>query len=130
VLDIKATLDIERYARIDVDAQSAERLYPDPALLAPEKNLRFLKRCIECFHWVNFADQASGQVYLRIERGKATFKDELALQAAMRNSDALAALTVVAPEALHGNVAAASSAEYLRIEGGRAPTLGQWGPLA
>ncbi len=34
VLDVKATLDIERYARIDVDATAAEHLYPDPALLA------------------------------------------------------------------------------------------------
>jgi hypothetical protein len=130
VLDIKATLDIERYARIDVDAQSAALLYPDRALLGPEKNLRFLKRCIESFHWVNFASQASGQVYLRIERGKAIFKDELALQAAMQNPDALAALTLVAPEALHGHLAAASRAEYLHVKDDSTPTLGQWGPLA
>ncbi len=30
VLDVKATLDIERYARIDVDAAAPEYLYPDP----------------------------------------------------------------------------------------------------
>jgi hypothetical protein len=129
VLDIKALLDMERYARIDVDAQSADRLYPDSALLTVEKNLLFLKRCIQSFHRVNFADQASGQVYLRIERGKATLKHTQALQAAIQNSQALAALAVVAPDALYGSVTAASSIEYLHAKHGRAPTLGQWGPL-
>src|SRR5580692_7389345 len=42
VLDVKGTLDIDRYARIDVDAQVPQDLYRDPALLAPEKNVNFL----------------------------------------------------------------------------------------
>ena len=33
VLDVKAILDIQRYARIDVDAAAAEFLFPDRALL-------------------------------------------------------------------------------------------------
>jgi hypothetical protein len=128
VLDVSATLDIERYARIDVDAPAAEFLYPDRALLAPEKNVHFLKRCVESFHWVNFADQAGGRVYLRIERGKPVFKDAAAFQSAVQNADTLAAISAVAPDALHAPDNA-KRAEYLHAKDGRAPTLGQWGPL-
>jgi hypothetical protein len=131
VLDVSATLNIERYARIDVDAPSPEFLYPDRSLLAPQKNIYFLKRCVESFHWVNFADQASGRVYLRIERGKAVFKDAAAFQFAARNPDTLAAIEAVAPDApdaLRGE-GSAVRAEYLHDKDGGAPTLGQWGPL-
>jgi hypothetical protein len=130
VLDVKAILDIDRYARIDVDAAAPEYLYPDPALLAPEKNLNFLKRCVDSFHWVNFAEQASGQVYLRIERGQPMQKERAVFDRAIQCPDTLAAVRALAPEALSGNVPAAPRAAYLNAEDGRVlpPTLGQWGP--
>src|SRR6204780_2222409 len=104
VLDVKATLDIDRYARIDVDASAAEYLYPDVKLLAAENNVDFLKRCVKSFHWVNFAEQASGQVYLRIERGQPVQKDRIAFEKAIQSPDTLAAIRAVAPDALGGNV--------------------------
>jgi hypothetical protein len=130
VLDVKGTLDIERYARIDVDAPAAQDLYPDAALLAPEKNLNFLKRCVQSFHWVNFADQSTGQVYLRIERGKPILKYSAAFESALRNPDTRAAIGAVAAEALSGSIAVAPRDETLHAKQGGAPTLGQWGPLA
>ena len=69
VLDVEKLLDIERFGRVDVDATSPETLYPDPELLAPEYNLRFLKRCLQVFREVNFADQQTGRIYLRVQRG-------------------------------------------------------------
>ena len=105
VLDVKATLDIERYARIDVDAAAPENLYPDPTLLAAEKNADFLKRCVQSFHWVNFAEQASGRIYLRIERGRPVQKERAAFEAAIETPDTLAAIRAVAPDALTGDAA-------------------------
>jgi hypothetical protein len=132
VLDVKATLDIERYARVEVDATAAERLYPDPALLAAEKNLDFLRRCVRSFHWVNFADQASGQVYLRMESGQPTQIERAAFAKAIETPDTLAAIRAVAPAALSGSVPDAPRADYLNVMDGRGrpPTLGQWGPLS
>jgi hypothetical protein len=132
VLDVKATLDIERYARIDVEAAAAECLYSDRALLSPDKNLDFLRRCVETFRWVNFADQASGRVYLRIERGTPIAKDAAAFDLASRIPDTLAGIRAVAPEALAGKVPDAQRAEYLRAQdgAGRLPSLGQWGGAA
>jgi len=131
VLDVKATLDIERYARIDVDAAAPEYLYPDPALLVAEKNVDFLKRCVKSFHWVNFAEQASGQIYLRIERGQPMQKERAAFEKAIQIPDTLAAIRAVAPDALTGNVPDTPRPVYLKAKDGPAlpPTLGQWGPL-
>jgi hypothetical protein len=131
VLDVKATLDIDRYARIDVDATAAEFLYPDLKLLAAENNVDFLKRCVKSFHWVNFAEQASGQIYLRIERGQPMQKERIALEKAIQSPDTLAAIRAVAPDALTGNVPEAPRAAWLNAKDaqGLPPTLGQWGPL-
>jgi hypothetical protein len=137
VLDIKRMLDIGRYGRVFVDAAEAEFLYRDRALLAPEHNSGFLRRCVEEFHHVNFAAQSSGRIYLRIESGVPAWIDPGAMQTALRDPDTLAGVTAVAPAALSGGVAA-SRAEYLRrYEGAEAadcaaavPTLGLWGDAA
>jgi hypothetical protein len=131
VLDVKATLDMERYARINVDAASPDLLYKDPASLAPERNVKFLKRCVASFRWVNFADQASGRIYLRIERGRPIVKDADAFAMAAHDADTLAGIKAICPDAL-GNVPAAHHAQYLRGQDGTIPlpSLGQWGTLA
>jgi hypothetical protein len=130
LLDVKAIFDIDRYARIDVDATAAEFLYPDRALLAPEKNASFLKRCITTFNRVNFAEQASGRIYLRIERGQPTSKDSAVLDRAVQSPDTLAAIRAVGSDALTGSVPEAPRAAYLTAKDGQGspPTLGQWGP--
>jgi hypothetical protein len=131
VLDVKALLDMERYARIDVDAAAADLLYADRALLSPEKNVKFLKRCVASFHWVNFAEQASGRIYLRVERGRPASMDAAAFEHAARSSDTLAGIRAICPEALDGKVPGTGQARYL-TQGGTTPlpNLGQWGPLA
>jgi hypothetical protein len=132
VLDVKGTLDIERFARVLVDAPAAESLYADRASLAPEKNTAFLHRCIEGFRRVNFAEQASGRVYLRVEAGVPIIKDAAALSAAAMDADTLAGIRVAAPDAIRGAVPDSAGARFLRGEGGSPllPTLGQWGWLA
>jgi hypothetical protein len=129
VLNVKGTLDIERYGRVNVDAAAAEFLYADRTLLDPEHNTGFLRRCIGGFREVNFADQATGRIYLRIESGAPVWKDADLLQSAISDPDTLSGLKAVAPGALLGEVAQVRHPEYLRGEGGAgsAPTLGSWG---
>jgi hypothetical protein len=98
VLDVKGMLDIDRYGRVFVDAPAPERLYRDSQLLRPEYNVGFLKRCVEGFRCVNFAAQASGRIYLRIESGIAVWIDPEALQAAVADADTRAGLIAVAPK--------------------------------
>jgi hypothetical protein len=132
VLDVKGTLDIQRYARVDVDAAAAEFLYSDAALLDPERNTEFLKRCVKVFRRVNFADQASGRVYLRIESGKTVWKDAAAFQAAMISPDTLAGIRAVAADAFADSAPETRRQEYLAggNDAAALPTLGQWGALA
>lgn len=132
VLDVKGTLDIQRYARIDEDAAAAGFLYADGTLLAPDKNTEFLQRCVKAFRRVNFADQASGRVYLRIENGKSVLKDAVAFRAAIEAADTLAGIRTVAADAFADSLPETQHAEYLPSSHDAAapPTLGQWGSLA
>jgi hypothetical protein len=132
VLDVKGMLDIERYARVDVDATTPQLLYANPALLAPERNVSFLKRCVQSFRSVNFAEQSSGRIYLRIESAAPVSKDARAFQTAVTDPDTLQGIRAVAPDAINGQVAVAQRVAYLHAEEGGSPlpTLGQWGRLA
>ena len=124
VLDVGRMLDIERFGRVNVDAPNARSLYRDPRSLAPEHNLGFLRKCIEEFREVVFADQASGRVYLRIVRKVPTWVDQEALQAALPDPNVHASLKAVAPGALNGP--AAVHPHCLGNEGFL--TVGRWGP--
>ena len=68
-------IDIERYQGIDVDAKGPQSLYRDVAQLDVARNVRFLRRCLAEFREVNFAEQATGRIYLRVERGAVTYVD-------------------------------------------------------
>ena len=133
VLDVKRMLDIDRYGRVFIDASSPANLYPDRALLAAEHNLTFLKRCIEGFRCVNFASQASGRIYLRIECGKPVRIDPAELETAIRDPDTRVGVAGVARGALEGKVPAFDRPQYLvrfrgeTSDGAAVPTLGQWG---
>jgi hypothetical protein len=127
VLNVKGMLDIKRYGRVNVDAAAPEFLYADRKLLDPEHNTGFLLRCVDGFREVNFADQATGRIYLRIESGTPAWRDGTLLQSAISDPDTLSGVRAVAPSALCGAVPEAGGPQYLRGQAGAAPTLGQWG---
>jgi hypothetical protein len=130
VLDVKGLLDIERYGRVNVDAAGPELLYADRRLLDPEHNTGFLRRCCtDGFREVNFADRATGRIYLRVESGAPVWRDGSLMQSAIADPDTLSGVKAVAPRALCGEVPQAGGPQYLCGRGGTgaAPTLGQWG---
>jgi hypothetical protein len=127
VLDINKLLDIERFGRVDVNASSPESLYPDRALLAPGLNVGFLKRSIGAFREVNFAEQDTGRIYLRIQSGAPIMVDREAFQRAAQDDGVRAALHVVAPGIFEGEGRAMDRPQYLRDFATAEPTLGQWG---
>jgi hypothetical protein len=126
VLDINKLLDIERFGRVDVNATSPDRLYPDRALLAPQLNVGFLKRSIDAFREVNFAEQSTGRIYARIRSGVPIMVDPKALQKAAEDPGSHAALQVVAPGIFAQEVRATDHPQYLE-DSPAEPTLGQWG---
>ncbi len=139
VLDPTRILDVERHARIDVNAKDPRGLYPRPELLAPQRNLGILKRCVSQFERVNFATQATGRVYLAIESGALAHVDVEELERAIRHPDVRASVAAVAPAALDALAAgggrwrdpAAGGRRSLKApNGGARTTLGVWGEEA
>src|SRR5882724_9255456 len=124
LLDVKGMLDIVRFGRVNVDATAPQFLYADRRLLAPEHNLGFLRRCIDGFREVNFADQATGRIYLRIESGTPVWMDGTPMRSAISDPDTLSGIRAVAPSALAGGVPEAGAPRYLRGQAGdrAAPT--------
>jgi hypothetical protein len=129
VLDVKCTLDVERYRRVNVNATAPELLYNDEELLAAENNTGFLKQCIDRFREINFADQDTGRIYLRIVSGKPAWADREALERAGLNADTRAGVLAVAPAVFDRALPAPDRPVYLSEIAGanQARTLGRWG---
>jgi hypothetical protein len=128
VLNVGQMLNIERFGRVNVNASGPQALYRDSAMLAGELNAGFLARCAAGFREVNFADQSSGRIYLRLAGGKVAWIDASGLQAAVADPDTLAALTVVAPGAFDKDAPRSAQTQLLGAQSGHRPALlGQWG---
>ena len=130
VLDVKSLLDVQRFRRVDVRATGPHNLYENPGLLAPENNASFLLECARRLPRLNFADQATGRVYLCLAAGTPIWADADALHVAMTNPETRAGVLAVAPEVAKRRVIPGPQtpvylAEHLGIE--RIHTLGRWG---
>jgi len=128
VLDVKCMLDVERYRRVNINAAAPEFLYSERALLAPEHNTGFLRQCVERFRGVNFADQATGRIYLRVDSAKPVWADREALAQAVSNPDTRAGLSNTVPAALDPALPGPDRPRHLTdAMGGRQPhSLGYW----
>ncbi len=131
VLDVSRMLDVERFRKVNVDATSPAMLFADPTALAPEKNTGFLKQCVELFHEVNFVDQTTGRVYLRIVSGVPAWVDGDALRQATADVDTTAGLAAVASSVLKRTIPPSVAPEYLEESKGPATTatLGRWATM-
>jgi hypothetical protein len=127
VLDIRGMLDVERYGRVNVDATSPQGLYSDRSMLAAGHNTGFLRRCAGQFREVNFVNQSTGRIYLRLESGSAVSMDTAELRPALGDADMQSGIEAVAPDALRGEVPDSGVAQYLHGGGDAAQTLGRWG---
>ena len=131
VLDVGRMLDVERFRRVNVDARSPEQLYPDADVLRPENNARFLRQCVERFPKVDFADQATGRIYLSIVAGAPVWSDRDALELAIADAGTRAGILAAVPAVTDRALPAAQRPRYLReqVGGESLGTLGAWGPI-
>jgi hypothetical protein len=128
VLDVKCMLDVQRFRKVNVDASGPGDLYVDPGALAPENNTEFLVECVRRLPKVNFADQATGRVYLHMSSGVPVWADAEALRAVMENTDTRAGLLAVAPAIGTGKIREPEqSVNLAQVGADRIHTLGRWG---
>jgi hypothetical protein len=129
ILDVKAMLDVSRYRKIDVNATSPERVYPDRQTMAAENNTQFLVQCARQLPAVNFADPDTGRIYARLKLGQLVWTDPEALEQPIRDAETRAGLLSVAPGILTDTFRSEDGpeqpAEMLQAE--QFHTLGQWG---
>jgi hypothetical protein len=132
VLDVKALLDVERYRRIDINASAPEALFKDRSVLAPDRNTGFLRDCVERFRDVNFAEQATGRIYLRLTSGSPVGVDRETLERAAADPDTRAGLMAICPAAFRDDLRVRDEAgfagELVSTEG--VHTIGRWGSNA
>jgi hypothetical protein len=127
VLDVGCLLDVERYRRVNVDARAPEFLFANGALLAAEHNTGFLRQCVGRFRAINFADQATGRIYLHLASGVPVWADAEGLAQAIANPDTRAGLVALAPTVATGALRAPDRPHHLGDAGSEAiHTLGRW----
>jgi hypothetical protein len=123
ILDLKRILDIDRFRKINIRAQTPEDLYIDKEL-APERNVQFLQRCVRLIPMINFADRGTGRVYARLEHGKWTWRDEQRLSCVLADPDARAAIMAI--QANVQDAAAAMTARPYDLDIDDSHNLGEW----
>ncbi|GJD55426.1 hypothetical protein [Methylobacterium dankookense] len=123
VLDLSGMLAIERYRKIDIEARSAEAVYPDASALAPERNTGFLRACVRRMRSVDFTDRESGRPYARHAGGRLTCLDRALFTRVLAEADARAAFAAIGgarPEAVPDGEAQPAIARDQTV------TLGAW----
>ena len=128
VLDVSCLINIERYRKLNVDALAPDSLYPDRTLLAAGNNCAFLQQCIVEFREVNFVDQASGRIYLRVLSGVPAWADPPALARAFENTDTRAGLLATLPAVLDP-LPHPPEAQVNLADDEHAHTVGAWGAM-
>ena len=130
VLDVPAMLNLQGFRKVNVDATGPGDLYVDQDALAPQNNTGFLADCARRLPMVNFADQVTGRIYLRLAAGKPVWADREPLDAAMADPATRTGLLTVAPSIAGATIPAPDQPAYLTAHLGaeRIHTLGRWGP--
>ncbi len=129
VLDVNAMLNMQGFRKVNVNATGPSDLYLDPEALAPERNTEFLIECARRLPVLNFAEQATGRIYLRMVAGAPVWADAAALLAAMEDPGTRTGLLAVAPGLATGSIQAPEQPVFLASHLGteRIHTLGRWG---
>jgi hypothetical protein len=99
VLDVARMLDVVRFARINVDATGPREVYGDREAMRADRSTGFLAECARRLPALNFADGASGRIFLRVEAGRPAWAERDALAAALEDPETRAGILAVAPRA-------------------------------
>ena len=127
ILDVKAMIDIERFRKINIRAQSAADVYASVDL-SPQSNVDFLKRCVRWIPVINFADYETGQPYARLEGGKWVWRDKPRFDKALDNPETKAGLLSVARNV--DDAACSAEQKPIDVATEKIHTLGVWGAAA
>lgn len=75
ILDIKCMIDINRFSKLNINAESSSQVYLSESAIAPEFNTDFLVKCAKKIPTINFVDRVSSKIYACMESGEISWVD-------------------------------------------------------
>ena len=82
-----ALINLERYQKINVMADSRDKVYPDEKKLSISKNTGFLEQCIVKIDNIRFIDPVSNKTYVSVKSGKFQVSDLALFKSKLNNHD-------------------------------------------
>lgn len=125
VLDIPSMVNITRFAKINVDADSPEEVYEVSESHAPKDNCAFLNECASKLSVLTLAEHTTGKTYAEIREGKAAWVDGDAVRKLSADTSAHAGLTALFGE--EPGAATIMPEKTRTLTPSASHTLGQWG---
>ncbi|MCJ2071464.1 zeta toxin family protein [Methylobacterium sp. J-030] len=124
ILDVKGLIDIDRFRKVDIFARAPDAVFKG-ADLSASANTTFLNACLRRMAAIRFVQAETGRAILRLDRGRITGLDRIALAALAEGPDWDAA------RALLGIPTDTASVPELdeTLNPADEPTLGAWGPF-
>jgi hypothetical protein len=90
-------MQIDRYRHINLQARSAEAVYPADLSKAPTQYTHFLKACLQRIPRVDLASGRTGEVYAQFEFGQLRAVEPQLLREALSASTLRAGVVAAAP---------------------------------
>ncbi|HRK19225.1 MAG TPA: hypothetical protein PK970_09735, partial [Hyphomicrobiaceae bacterium] len=127
VLDVARMLDVDRFRALNVNARAPGEIFVNPTGKPIEYSAEFLRACVRRVPIVEFADHASGDVYLRIEGGRCVYWNAASATAANPDPTSRAAVTAIVTAATVSHKPPDNAPRPRALSPADADTLGSWG---
>jgi hypothetical protein len=97
ILDIKCMIDINRFSKLNINAESSSQVYLSASAIAPEVNTDFLVKCAKKIPTINFVDRISSKIYACVESGEISWVDTEILSRVLEDENNRIGLLAIAP---------------------------------
>ena len=125
ILDVKCMMDIDRFRKIRIEADTAADVYPTGDEMMPANNIQFINDCIKRLARVVIADFESTDIAMRFENGELQEWNAQLLACAIPDQSSREAILTMYPNADDAEVDSMTTPRQLVING--IETLGRWG---
>jgi len=97
IVDFKCMLDIMRYTRININANSPEEVYPPERQMDASANTQFLQNCAKRIPKINFVDRDSGLIYATMESARMSWVSPEIMNRKFNDEEVKAGFLAIAP---------------------------------
>lgn len=125
VFDVEYLINIDRFRKININAHSAQEVYPEKSALRPGNNLQFFSDCVKRLDSVEIVVRKTNQIAARIKAGRLEEWDRDKLSEAIPDEETRSAVLMLFKQFEEHDMAKISAPQKLHSL--EFNTLGQWG---